>query len=108
MTDEGSAFGFLNLYFELWRINHSVIYAEDGRSTNCAESFHGRVWRAQKGVYHRLAHGPQFDLYLSELAFRHSHHEINPEVVWKKLLGLVLQHPVSARFYGYWQGATAA
>lgn len=104
ITDELSSYDFLNAYFELRRINHSVEFARGSTSVNNAESFHSRLRRSQLGVYHRFSSGKDFDLYMQEMAFRHSHRQVDTRSLWEKVIALTLQHPKSSRFGGYWQG----
>lgn len=107
ISDEARGYGVLELYFELWQINHATRYADGDVFTNGAESFHARAKRGQRGVYHRYAHGAEFDLYLAEYAFRHSYSHLDTRSIWEMLLTLVIQHPVSPRFAGYWQRSPA-
>jgi len=104
ITDELAAYDFLSAYYELQRVNHSVEFANGSISTNNAESFHARLRRSQHGVYHRFSSGPDFDLYVQELAFRHSHRRVDLRTMWEKVLTLTMQHSQSERFAGYWQG----
>lgn len=102
-TDELPSYRFLRAYFHLKQINHSIHYADGLVSTNNAESFHARARRAQRGVYHRFANGNDFDLYLAELAYRHSCRDMDTKAAWAELIRITLQHPPSERFRGYWQ-----
>lgn len=104
ITDELAAYDFLSAYFELKRVNHSVEFANGSISTNNAESFHARLRRSQQGVYHRFSAGRDLDLYVQELAFRHSHRQVDTRTLWEKVIFLTLHHPQSERFAGYWQG----
>lgn len=102
-TDELPSYRFLRAYFSLRQINHSIHYADGLVSTNNAENFHARARRSQRGVYHRFANGRDFDLYLAELAYRHSCRDMDTKTAWTGLVGMTLQHPPSERFRGYWQ-----
>lgn len=102
MTDEHEAYTFLRFYFELNQVNHSVKYADGEIFTNNAESFHARVRRAQR-VHGRLASGPDFDLYMQELAHRHSTCDLDTRALWETLISITMQAPPSLRFQGYFR-----
>jgi transposase-like protein len=102
-TDDSAAYRFLRLWFELKQVNHSVTYSDGQACTNNAESFHARAKRA-KAQHHRFSSGRDFDLYLAELAFKHSARDMDAYTLWETVIRLTLAHGQSERFTGYWQG----
>ena len=59
--------------------------------------------RSQIGVYHRFAHGPDFDLYMHELGWRHSNRSLDTKARWEDLVSIVIRSPPSRRFRGAFQ-----
>jgi transposase-like protein len=104
-TDDLPTYQFLNLWFDLKQVNHGVCYSDGEACTNQAESLNARIRRGQAN-YHRFSSGPDFELYLSELAFRHGARDMDAMTLWETVIGLTLAHGPSERFAGYWQGVS--
>lgn len=102
MTDEARAYDFLRFFFETHSINHSVEFARGQIFTNNAESFHGRLRRSQRGVYHRIGTSDALQLYISEMAWRHTYSRRDPRAQWLDLLNITLSQPPSDIYRGYW------
>ena len=102
MTDEARAYDFLRFFFETHTINHSVEFARGQIFTNNAESFHGRLRRSQRGVYHRIGTSDALQLYISEMAWRHTYARRDPRAQWEDLLDITLSQPPSDIYRGYW------
>lgn len=103
MTDDLPSYDFLRAYFPVRQVNHSVCFAWGSTHTNNAETFHQRIRRAQKGIYHRFASGPDVDLYLHELAWRHGNRGMDTRTVWENLVACCIRGPESRRFQGAYQ-----
>lgn len=105
-ADEAAAWDDFHIWFLTYRINHAVAYAEDGTSTNQAESFFSRMRRAEVGVYHHIA-GAYLSAYAGELAWREDHRKVGSRSRLEMALSLILFHPVSRAWKGYWQRPVA-
>lgn len=103
-ADEATAWDDFHIWFLTYRINHAVEYANDGVSTNQAESFFSRMRRAEIGVYHHIA-GSHLSGYAGELAWKEDHRRSGLKSKLEIALSLVLVHPVSRFWKGYWQRA---
>lgn len=103
-ADEAAAWDDLHLWFLTYRINHAVEYANDETSTNQAESFFSRMRRAEIGIYHHIA-GKYLSGYAGEIAWREDHRRIDSRTRLEIALGILLIHPVSRVWKGYWQRA---
>ena len=102
-TDGHNAYTFLRAYFPVDQASHAECYAAGYRHVNNCESFHARLKRSVKWIYRRVATGRDFDLYVAEMAFRHSFSRLSDREQALLLLGTVLRSPRSERFTGYWQ-----
>ncbi|HYC06180.1 MAG TPA: IS1595 family transposase [Azospirillaceae bacterium] len=101
-ADEHKAYNALHALYETHRINHQHAYAEGPVSTNLAESFHSRMRRAVIGQYHHLSR-KYLGRYAAEISFRIDRRRQDNGAVFAELAGLVITHPVSRQFKGYWQ-----
>lgn len=54
-ADEASHWDKLAAFFPIKRINHQEAYPKDGACTNQAESFFGRLRRADVSTHHHIA-----------------------------------------------------
>jgi len=101
-ADEASSYNPLHAVFDMRRIDHSKRYSQDGVNTNQAESFHARLKRAIKGVYHQIAHD-YTDSYVAEIAWRETNRRISNGEQFLTIVAAGLHHPVSREWSGYWQ-----
>ncbi|MCF6433150.1 IS1595 family transposase [Leisingera sp. MMG026] len=105
-ADEAAAWDDFHIWFLTYRINHAVSYADDGTSTNQAESFFSRIRRAEIGIYHHIA-GAYLSAYAGELAWREDNRRVGSRSRLEFALSLALLHPVSRTWKGYWQRRSA-
>ena len=101
-ADEAAAWDDFHVWFSTCRINHTEAYADDGTSTNWVESLFSRLRRAEIGVYHHIA-GSHLSLYAGEIAWKEDHRKVGSRSRLEIALSLVLHHPVSRVWKGYWQ-----
>jgi transposase-like protein len=101
-ADEAKAYDALHAMFDMRRIDHSKAYSKNGANTNQAESFHARLKRSIKGVYHHIS-GAYTDNYLGELAWRETNRRISNGEQFLTIVAAGLHHPVSRQWKGYWQ-----
>lgn len=105
-ADEAKSYDSLHALFDMRRIDHSKSYAEGDVSTNWAESFHARMRRSEKGVYHRLA--THTGAYANEMAWREDNRRLSNGEQFLTISAAGLHHPVSRQWKGYWQRRKAA
>lgn len=105
-ADQAKEYDQLHALFEMKRIDHSKSYAEDEISTNQAESFHARMRRSEKGVYHRIA--VHLSPYANEMAWREDYRRLSNGEQFLTIASAGLHHPVSRQWKGYWQRRKAA
>ena len=104
VADEAPGYDDLVGLFPMIRNNHGEAYVvEPGASTNQAESFFSRIRRSAHGVHHRCA-GRYLDWYVADLAWREDMRDRDMATLFKSVLSRALEHPVSRRITGYWQG----
>ena len=101
-ADEAKAYNALHSLFDMRRIDHSKAYSHNGASTNQAESFHSRLKRSIKGVYHHIAHD-YLEGYLGEMAWRETNRRLSNGDQFLTIAAAGLHHPVSRQWKGYWQ-----
>lgn len=101
-ADEAKGHDGLEALFDMRRINHEVSYAEGEVSTNWAESWHSRMRRAEKGVFHHIA-GPYLGSYADEFTWREDHRRLSNGEQFLVVVSAALHHPVSRQWKGYWQ-----
>ena len=105
-ADEAKDYDSLHAMFEMKRIDHSKSYAEEGISTNWAESMHSRMRRAEQGVHHRLSGYTQ--AYADEMTWREDNRRLSNGEQFLTIAAAGLHHPVSCQWKGYWQRQKAA
>jgi transposase-like protein len=101
-ADEAKAYNALHGLFDMRRIDHSKIYSDKGVNTNQAESFHSRLKRSIKGIYHHIARA-YTDNYVAEIAWRETNRRISNGEQFLTIVAAGLHHPVSREWKGYWQ-----
>lgn len=105
-ADQAKDYDQLHALFDMKRIDHSKSYAQGGISTNQAESYHARMRRSEKGVYHRIAE--HLAPYANEMAWREDHRRMSNGEQFLTIAAAGLHHPVSRQWKGYWQRRKAA
>jgi len=101
-ADEAKTYDALHAAFDMRRIDHSKAYSNNGANTNQAESFHSRLKRSIKGIYHHIARG-YTDNYVAEIAWRETNRRISNGEQFLTIVAAGLHHPVSRQWKGYWQ-----
>lgn len=98
-------------YAGLGRLNRAAIQVRHadalafgpGLNTNGVESFFSRVRRSAIGIHHRVC-GAYLELYASSLAWHENTRRQAFSFKLRETLRAGLDHPVSRKFCGYWQG----
>lgn len=103
-TDDGHAFTNLIAWYTHQTVRHSVEYSTDtGVNNNQAESFFGRMRRAEYGTYHGMR--PQYlAFYASELAWREDSRRLSLGQKFDDILGKMFRCGLSRAWRGYFQG----
>lgn len=103
-TDEGKAYSSLIAWYNHETVCHSVEYSTiNGVNNNQAESFFGRLRRAEYGVYHGMR--PQYlAFYASETAWREDARKMSIGAKFKDLMSKVFRSGLSKAWRGYFQG----
>jgi transposase-like protein len=101
-ADEASGWNALHGRYVVKRINHQVLYSEDGVTTNSAESFFSRLRRAEMGHHHHIA-GTYLTRYAQESAWREDHRRNSNGDQVHSVVQLALAARPSVDFCGYWQ-----
>ena len=101
-ADEGAGWDVLHATFAVDRVNHSVMFADDGVCTNQAESFFSRLRRAEVGTHHHIA-GPYLAAYAGEMAWREDQSRKSNGGQFLLIAAATAAAPVSRKWKGYWQ-----
>lgn len=106
-ADEAAGWNVLHASYPMKRVNHSVEYvADDGASTNWAESYFARLRRSEFGIHHRLS-GHRLQAYADEMSWRENHRRLSNGEHWNLITAAALSHRKSATWAGYWHRKTA-
>ena len=105
-ADEAAAWDGLHARFAMRRVNHSVIFSDDGACTNQAESYFSRLRRMEIGTHHHLS-GRYLDAYAGEAAWREDHRRKPNGTLYAMVAKATMAHPVSKVWKGYWQRSAA-
>lgn len=105
-ADEASAWDGLHARFAMRRVNHSVIFSDNGACTNQAESYFSRLRRMEIGTHHHLS-GRYLDAYAGEAAWREDHRRKPNGTLYALVAKATMAHPVSKVWKGYWQRSAA-
>lgn len=101
-ADEASVWDQLHAIFDVQRINHSILFSDDGVCTNQAESFFSRLRRSELGVHHHFS-AQYLDQFASEMAWREDNRRKPNGEQFNLLIDAAMAHPVSRKWKGYWQ-----
>ena len=101
-ADEARAWDDLHASFEMKQIDHGQAYSANGACTNHAESYFSRLRRAEIGQHHHIA-GPHLGQYAGEMAWREDMRRKATGAQFNACGRLVLGHPPSRPWVGYWQ-----
>ncbi|MDR6308230.1 hypothetical protein FHS66_001438 [Pacificitalea manganoxidans] len=100
-ADEASYWDKLAAHFLIKRISHKEIYSKDGACTNQAESFFGRLRRAEIGTHHHIA-GRYLHAYAAEMAWREDNNRLPNGHQFIIAAGATAVSGKSERMCGYW------
>lgn len=102
-TDEASSWDALHAKYEMHRVNHSIMFQDEGKTdTNQAESYFSRLRRAEIGTHHHIS-GPYLRSYANEMAWREDNRRKPNGTLYLLVAAAALGHPVSREWKGYWQ-----
>jgi transposase-like protein len=101
-ADEASSWDALHARYETRRVNHSVIFMDDGACTNQAESFFSRLRRAEVGTHHHIS-GKYLHQYANEMAWREDNRRVDNGTQYTMVAAAALAHAASKNWKGYWQ-----
>ena len=102
-ADESSSWDALHAKYEMQRVNHSIMFQDEGKAdTNQAESYFSRLRRAEIGTHHHIS-GPYLHSYANEMAWREDNRRKPNGTQYLLVVIAALGHPVSRQWKGYWQ-----
>ncbi len=102
-ADESSSWDALHAKYEMQRVNHSIMFQDEGKvDTNQAESYFSRLRRAEIGTHHHIS-GPYLRSYANEMAWREDNRRKPNGTLYLLVAAAALGHPVSREWKGYWQ-----
>lgn len=101
-ADEASSWDALHARYDTRRVNHSVIFMDDGACTNQAESYFSRLRRAEVGTHHHIS-GKYLHQYANEMAWREDNRRVDNGTQYTMVAAAALAHAVSREWKGYWQ-----
>ncbi len=103
-TDEGKAYSSLSAWYDHQTVNHSMEYCTDqGFNNNQAESYGGRLRRAEYGTYHGLR--PQYlAFYAAEMAWREDARFSSIKTKFENLMERIFRCDISRAWRRYSQG----
>lgn len=101
-ADEASHWDQLHSGWNTERVNHSVVYSDNGKHTNWVESFFSRLRRMVEGQHHHVS--PQYLYqYANHAAWMEDNRREDNGANAATILGAALLSPVSRVWKGYWQ-----
>ncbi len=102
-ADEASSWDALHANYEMHRVNHSIMFQDEGKAdTNQAESYFSRLRRAEIGTHHHIS-GRYLHSYANEMAWREDYRREPNGTQYLMVAAAALGHPVSREWKGYWQ-----
>lgn len=103
-SDDGHAYTSLMAWYDHQTVRHSIEYATDnGVNNNQAESYFGRLRRAEYGTHHGMR--PQYlAFYASEMAWREDTRRQSLAQKFEGILTMVFRCGLSKAWRGYFQG----
>lgn len=103
-TDESDAYDLLHAHFPMRRVNHQVAYrADDGTTSNQAESYFSRFRRMEIGQTHKF--GIRYLAnYANEAAYREDTRRLSNGAIFRDILTQCAHTPTHRDWCGYWQG----
>ena len=103
-ADESDAYDLLHARFAMRRVNHQVEYqADDGTTSNQAESYFSRFRRMEIGQTHKF--GIRYLAnYANEAAYREDTRRQSNGAIFRDILTKCVHTPTHRDWCGYWQG----
>ena len=103
-ADESNAYDLLHAHFPMHRVNHQVEYrADDGTTSNQAESYFSRFRRMEIGQTHKF--GTRYLAnYANEAAYREDTRRQSNGAIFRDILSKCERTPTHRDWCGYWQG----
>jgi transposase-like protein len=103
-ADESDAYDLLHAHFPMHRVNHQVEYrADDGTTSNQAESYFSRFRRMEIGQTHKF--GLRYLAnYANEAAYREDTRRLSNGEIFRDILTKCAHTPTHRDWCGYWQG----
>ena len=103
-ADESDAYDLLHAHFPMRRVNHQVEYrADDGTTSNQAESYFSRFRRMEIGQTHKF--GLRYLAnYANEAAYREDTRRLSNGEIFRDILTKCARTPTHRDWCGYWQG----
>ena len=103
-ADESDAYDLLHAHFQMRRFNHQVEYmADDGTTSNQAESYFSRFRRMEIGQTHKF--GTRYLAnYANEAAYREDTRRQSNGEIFRDILRKCARTPTHRDWCGYWQG----
>jgi transposase-like protein len=105
-ADEATHWDALHTGWNVERVNHSQAYSDHGKHTNWVESYFSRLRCMVTGQHHFVS--PQYLYqYANHAAWLEDNRRNSNGANAVEIIGLVMAHPVSRVWKGYWQRKTA-
>ncbi len=102
-ADEASCYDGLHARFAAKRVNHSIMFQDEGKAdTNQAESYFSRLRRAEIGTHHHIS-GRYLHSYANEMAWREDNRRKPNGTQYFLVAAAALGHPLSREWKRYWQ-----
>jgi transposase-like protein len=105
-ADGSRGWNGLSRAFEVARIEHNEMYAQNGVHTNWAESYFAILRKMHYGTHHQIS-ARHLEAYANELAWRQDNREMKESDKVRLLLRLCLSAAPSKKWRGYWQRRAA-
>lgn len=103
-ADEAAHWDLLHQGWSVDRVNHSVIYSDNGKHTNWVESYFSRLRRMVWGQHHGVS--PHYlHQYANHAAWLEDNRRQSNGGLAMRLIGEAMLSPVSRCWKGYWQPA---
>jgi transposase-like protein len=101
-ADEAASWDGLHARYDVGRVNHSLMFFDEGVCTNQAESYFSRLRRMEIGTHHHIS-GRYLQSYANEAAWREDYRRTPNGALYLLVICAALDHPVSRKWKGYWQ-----
>ena len=103
-ADEASHWDLLHAGWSVERVNHSLVYSDNGKHTNWVESYFSRLRRMVSGQHHHVSHRYLFQ-YANQAAWLEDNRRTDNGTLAHIMVSNAMGSPVSHSWKGYWQRA---